>query len=221
MRIVTLLLAASVMVLGACATDEWPKASPSPSTATPAPSITADLPSGARVLFDGTWYVMEGVWDLTSGRSGEKLGTRRARPFAGQVNGLVGAGVPGALDLRAPVLWGELAVRIELRSQRPRLARKWQDVVEVSFTTKGGRFIMGGFEDWTKDLGLPAGTYRVRYSARGLDRASRAEYIDKYFDRVMPGRHLFQFWPAPAGPDRILRRHARIAEYWHREAPKY
>lgn len=227
MRIVALVLAVGV-ALGACAAEDPSHESPRVSSSQPAAAVTPSPPSGAdpsppakRVLFDGTWYVEEGVWNLTSGRSGDKLYTMRARPFAGQANGLLGVGVPGAIDLNPPVLWGELAVRIELLPHRPRLARKWQDVVEVSFTTKGGPFVMGGFDDATKDLRLPAGTYRVRYSARGLDRASRAEYIDEYFDRVMPGRHLFQFWPAPSGPDRIIRRHAKIAEYWHREAPRH
>jgi len=215
MRIIALLLATGVMLLGACGRDEWPtEAAPSPTSTSPSPSITADPPTGTRVLYDGTWSLAENGWFISTPSGFDRLSGYPHAPdaFRGQSQGLVGARVSGALDLTPPVLWGDIAVRVELLGKRPEVGKEWEDVVEVSFTTPGGRVVMNSFEDFTRDFRLPAGTYRVRYSARGLDRARDAEYDDPYLaGNTLPGRHLFQFWPAEAAPDKILRGESQTA----------
>ena len=44
-----------------------------------------------------------------------------------------------------------------------------------------------------------------------LDVAGEDEVVDAY---------LLQFWPAPAGPGRIVRQTTEIAAYWHRANPE-
>lgn len=63
--------------------------------------------------------------------------------------------------------------------------------------------------------------YRVRYCAVGMDAARAAD--TRSDDEPELDRYLLQFWPAPPGPDRIVRQTSEIAGYWHgvvREVPK-
>ncbi|GAA4326259.1 hypothetical protein GCM10023086_53720 [Streptomyces venetus] len=57
----------------------------------------------------------------------------------------------------------------------------------------------------------------MRYCGRDLDRA-RDEELSVLEGGDPVDHYLLQFWPAPAGPDRVVRQTSRTAEYWHRHA---
>jgi len=62
-------------------------------------------------------------------------------------------------------------------------------------------------------LPLPAGTYRVRYSARGMDYGRDANQLD---DGPPVDTYRLQFWPGQAAPDRLRRQTSSAAAYWNR-----
>ncbi|MGW0607241.1 hypothetical protein [Streptomyces sp. NPDC002640] len=141
-----------------------------------------------------------------------------AEAFAGQTAGLCGAAVPGALWLTTGTHTGKVGFTVEVHEQPPPPPDPaWEDVVEVSFRPVSDRTLLvqwAGEAAW--DLGLARADHRVRYCARGMDRGSGRD--------TGPGaepeteRYLLQFWPAPPGPDRVLRATSRQAAHWHRYA---
>jgi hypothetical protein len=165
----------------------------------------------AQVLFDGhvdVHYRFVNVHGVDDDPHGDFAGQRR-----GQRNGLCGAAVPGQLHLVTGLHTGAVGFRVELYSAEPALADVWEEAVDVSFHPNTDELGLYAFEDM-HEFSLPPGDYRVRYCARGMqqgadeDTLSGHEPIDFY---------LLQFWPAPPGPDRILRQTSDTAAYWHRE----
>ncbi|WP_331771459.1 hypothetical protein OG948_48585 (plasmid) [Embleya sp. NBC_00888] len=137
--------------------------------------------------------------------------------FPGQSEGLCGAAVPGVLFLATGLHKGNVGFTVEIHDEAPALDPVWEDVVEVSFrpTSEHTRLVqMAGEAAW--DLDLPRTDHRVRYCARGMDegqelstRAAKEPQADSY---------LLQFWPAPPGPDRVIRQTSQSAAYRHRYA---
>lgn len=152
-----------------------------------------------QVLLDRPWVVEEGVWFLT---------TRGYPRFNGDLTSrLLNTTEPGSVVVNAPALYGKYRVRVEAHPRRPGVPRWCEDVVEGSLQIK--RVLsMGSFETFSRAWRLPAGHYRVRYCAVGLDKAA-AETAVSEFDgndyRLYSGRQLFQLWQAPSRPDRVLR----------------
>lgn len=139
----------------------------------------------------------------------------------GQVNGLCGAARAGVLSLIFGTHTGDVPLRIELRPAAPDLEDDWEDVVEVSFVVDGlDPLTLAAFETFLDLAQPPAGTYRVRFCARGIDEAHDLSLPD---DEQPPDRYLLQLWPhQPWEPDVIVRQHAAHAAYWHgvaRETP--
>lgn len=139
-----------------------------------------------------------------------------AESFAGQTAGLCGAAVPGALWLTTGLHTGRVAFTVEVHEEPPPPPDPaWEDVVEVSFRPVSDRTRLvqwAGEAAW--DLGLAPADHRVRYCARGMDRGRERDTGPS----TEPERYLLQFWPAPPGPDRVLRETSRQAAYWHRFA---
>jgi hypothetical protein len=138
------------------------------------------------------------------------------RFFGDQVNGLVGAASGHGLYVSLARRSGGSPVRIVLLEEAPPLRDdEWEDVVEVSTTVSPGA--KPSWSSWAGEtsgpLDLPAGTYRVRTSARGRDAGHDGEFADGPVDH-----YLLEFWPAPAQPDSIVRTTSDDARYWHREA---
>ncbi|MEU6487750.1 hypothetical protein [Streptomyces sp. NPDC046887] len=171
-----------------------------------------------RVPVDGEVWVHYGQLFVESGEVDE---VDLHEAFAGQVSGLCGAAVPGALWLTTGLHTGEVGFRVEVYDRAPELAPLWEDVVEVSFRPEPGRcsLVVWGEHD-SYALGLPATDHRVRYCAYGMD---RGRDLDTSADEGPPvDRYLLQFWPAPPEPDRVVRQISEIAAYWHgfaREQP--
>ncbi|WP_440554906.1 hypothetical protein ACSP97_28445 [Streptomyces sp. SCPE 10] len=137
--------------------------------------------------------------------------------FAGQCGGLCGAAVPGALWLTTGLHTGDVGLDVEVHDEAPPVDPSWEDVVEVSFRPVSQRtrlVLWAGESAW--DLGLARTDYRVRYSARGMD---KGDAMDTRGDKEpRADSYLLQFWPGPPRPDRVVRQTSRIAAYWHRFA---
>lgn len=99
----------------------------------------------------------------------------------GQRNGLCGAGIPGVLSLTFGLHTGSVPIRIEALTAAPHVPSDdaWDEVVEASFTAETTAYLVAAFEDFYS-ITLPAsGTYRVRYSASGMDAAAEADTRDE------------------------------------------
>ncbi|MEV6493954.1 hypothetical protein AB0M20_35820, partial [Actinoplanes sp. NPDC051633] len=122
----------------------------------------------------------------------------------GQVNGLCGAAVPGALSMVTGTHTGDVHVTIELHEAEPPLGEIWDEVVEVPFAGAADDLVLSAFQDTTEPINLPPGNYRARYCVRGMAEADTTDEPDEHV--------LLQFWPSA---DRIVRRTSDFAGYWH------
>jgi len=134
----------------------------------------------------------------------------------GQRNGLCGAACPGVLSLVTSTTWGAVPLRVDVHDAPPPVDPAWQDVVEASLVTTTTALALHSFDHAVDLPPLPvAGSYRVRYSAQGMDdahdmtRAAAEPVVDRY---------LLELWPAPPAPDAVLRCTSDAAAYWHRAA---
>ncbi|MEV4822129.1 hypothetical protein [Micromonospora sp. NPDC049274] len=192
-----------------------------------------------RVLFDGTAPVAYGQIYVTS----REL-PNMEMAFAGQVNGLCGAGYAGALFLMTGTHTGQVHLRIEAHDGEPSAAtEEWEEVVEASFRPRdaavelvpwgeGSLALLPLIPEDQDTRRLPA--YRVRYCATGMDAGSDPfgghdpDELDDgdytYMER-RPDRYLLCLWPedsefddpsdAVTRTDAILRQTSRAAAYWH------
>ena len=161
------------------------------------------------VLFDGEMPVQYRYIYLHPANDDQPDGFGRD----GQLNGLCGASIPGALSMTTGLHSGEVPLRVEALDAEPEVGDRWEEVVEVSFSSDVTDLTLASFEHF-EPVALPApGTYRVRFSASGMDEASETDWRDA--GEPVIDRYLLQLWPAPAAPDRILRQTSRSAAYWH------
>lgn len=130
-------------------------------------------------------------------------------PWADESNGLCGAGIPGVLELTTGTHTGYLPFRTELHDSEPAVDPRWEEVVEVSFTTTSDEaFLIGMMGGNCFPFPLPRDDYRVRYCARAFGEAHDSDEAgDSY---------LLQFWSAPPEPGRILVQTSAEAAYRHR-----
>lgn len=162
------------------------------------------------VLFDDLLEVHYGFFDLLAGDvlPDEALITSRK----GQVNGLVGAAVPGRLQGVTGLHTGGVPFRVEWSDAAPPLAAAWQDVVEASVELSAQVHLVA-FED-AHSFDLPqGGWHRARFCAIGIDEGH--QFDTALDDEDAPDRYLLQLWPAPPAPDAVVRQHAAQAAYWH------
>lgn len=110
------------------------------------------------------------------------------RFFAGQVNGLVGAGDDTGVYLNLARRSGGSRVRIELLERVPEhLHEGWEDVVQVSVAIPPG--VQPRWSSWAGEDGgslpIAAGTYRLRVSARGRDAGRDGEFAEGVVDSYL------------------------------------
>ncbi|MCK9896343.1 hypothetical protein [Frankia sp. AgB32] len=170
-----------------------------------------------RILFDAVVWTSYGQFYLRSGDDGS--GPEMIAAFAGQSNGLCGAGCPGELFLMIGPHTVEVPMRIEAHDEPPPADDSWEDVAEVSFTPASPELWLAScMGEGYEVADLPAvGVYRARYSAAGMDAARIAEAEQVDFDEVAEpvDRYLLQLWPAPPAPDRVIRQTNDSAAYHH------
>jgi len=162
------------------------------------------------VIFDGPMHVHYGfIWLHPEERYDEFVS---GRPFAGQVNGLCGAAIPGLLDLRTGLHTGSVPVRVILVDSEPPLGDA-EDIVEVSFRPDQAVLWFGGFDDGD-EITLPVMSYRARWSATAMDAGHDADTVLE--DETAPDSYELCFWPdADARPDEVVRLGSKTASYWH------
>lgn len=132
--------------------------------------------------------------------------------FAGQSGGLCGAAVPGVLRLITGLQVGGVGFVVEVHDEAPALDPVWQDVVEVSLRPVSEHTSLvewGGGAEW--DLDLARTDYRVRFCARGMDEGH--ELGTRVAGKPQADSCLLQLWPAPPGPDRVVRQTSEMAAY--------
>ncbi|WP_432187240.1 hypothetical protein [Streptomyces sp. Tue6028] len=170
-----------------------------------------------RTLFSGEFSVAYGqmyVDGRTEPDEGPEAGLHEC--FMGQQAGLCGAAVPGHLFLLTGMHTGSVPLTVELHEAEPPSDEdSWEDIVEASFRTASDDTLLieWGGEGW--DLGLPAGTYRVRYHCRGMDEAHDGVRSE---DEPVLDEYLLQFWPGSRKRDLIVKETSDSAAYWHRFA---
>jgi hypothetical protein len=164
----------------------------------------------ADEIIDTDYGQLDLVWSDDGGFDGDA-----DRFFANQVNGLVGAGDPNGIYLHLGRRSGGSQVRIALLTAEPAgPGEQWEDVVEVSLAVPPGREVqwMSWAGETSGQLEVPAGSYRLRVSARGRDVGAADEFADGVVDH-----YLLELWPAPRREDAILRVGTDNARYWHAE----
>lgn len=123
--------------------------------------------------------------------------------FAGQANGLLGAGDPGALVLVCGTHTGHVGLRVVLHDAEPPLDDAWEDVVEATFVPAGRAVTVAGLmDDVVATVELAPATYRVRWSGTGVDEAYDGVVMAH---EPLIDRFELALWPAPPAPDRVLR----------------
>lgn len=146
-----------------------------------------------------------GQFDLLLGE-GQPFDGDFAR-YEGAATSFVGVARGGAIYLNLRH-WSPSSIRMVLHDEQPALEIDgWDEIVELSATTPGG----AEWELWAGERGgmigtLTAGTYRVRFSVRGIDAALATQYdVDPHVDE-----HLVEFWPEAAErPHRVVHRRPR------------
>lgn len=134
--------------------------------------------------------------------------------FRGQRNGLCGAASAGVLFLITGLHTGEVGFAVEVHDEEPPIDDTWEEIVEASYRPVGEASLMtwAGDGGWWP-LGLAETDYRVRYCGWGMDAGHQASPPED--DEPVVDRYLLQFWPAPAGPDRVVKATSAQAAYWH------
>ncbi|MFI7543104.1 hypothetical protein [Actinoplanes sp. NPDC049599] len=159
----------------------------------------------AEVLLDQAVSVAYGQIYLESATA--HMEGEMEESFRGQSNGLCGAAIPGLLFLMTGTHTGDVAFRVERHDAEPPRDEQWAESVEASLVAVTGDVVLaewGGGDE--HPLPMPAGDYRVRYYAQGMDQADEDEPVDRY---------LLQLWPAAPAPDSILQVTSAAAAYWH------
>jgi hypothetical protein len=165
-----------------------------------------------HVLFEGAVAVAYHILAVVSGGDTNT----HDQAFAGQSNGLCGAGVPGLLSLITAPHSSHIPVRVELFERRSPLLAACEEVVEVSFTPASSEVALQSWDGDVYPLDLPVQSYRVRYHLDQMDGADEREVLEQPNWHT----HVLQFWPAPPAPDKVLRVKSDAAAYWHSVARK-
>jgi hypothetical protein len=160
-----------------------------------------------RVIFDATTSATgRAIWvESTS----DWFHGKEAR--AGQVNGMCGAAVPGALLLKTGAQEFDIAFRVELYDVQPAVDMSWDDIVEASFRPLSLDVFLVWDGGRSRPIELALTDYRVRYSAKLADLQSTEP-------GEAPPSYLLQFWPAERESDTVIKQTSETAAYWNSDA---
>jgi hypothetical protein len=163
------------------------------------------------VLFDRDLGVYYGqFYVLAAGLANPELDDA----FRGQANGLLGAASPGALWVTTGLHTGRVGLVVVRDVQPPAIETASEEIVEVSFRVpKGGVLLTEWAAGRTHPLDLPAGDWRVRLSATGMD-AGQVQDTVLETESVID-RYTLAFWPAAPAADAIVKQSSVVAKYWH------
>ncbi|MEV6268550.1 hypothetical protein AB0L64_15345 [Kribbella sp. NPDC051936] len=166
-----------------------------------------------EVLFEGKMNLSFGQIYLMSGDTDQPDFDDSRR---GQANGICGAAEPGRLLLATGLHTGYVALRIEHSEQEPALDDAWEDIVEVSFLPAAPDILVHGLDGCTSaEFRLPTRSYRVRYSAIGMDEGNQVNVVGD--GEPLVDRYLLQFWPAGAAADAVRKQTSTVAKQWHQD----
>lgn len=168
------------------------------------------MEDATTVLFDGELHVQYGFVHLgLEDRPADDI------DVVGQANGLCAAGTPGVITVLTGTHTGLVPLTVVLLDAEPPVDPGWEEVVEVSWESDGTATTLATFDDGTHVRPVPAGTYRIRLSATGLDeahdlaRGSTDPEVDRY---------RLELWTAPWSRDAVLRTTSTTATWRHRSA---
>jgi hypothetical protein len=137
--------------------------------------------------------------------------------FRGQVNGLCGSAVSGAMFLITGLHTGHVGFTVQVFESPPELDRSWEEIVETPFLVPA---LPVALYQWGATSGRPLplalGQYRARYSARGMQAGNDQDTL--VGDDPAVDEYLLQLWPAPAAPDEVIRQTSQTAAYGHKFA---
>ncbi|MBM7783765.1 hypothetical protein [Tenggerimyces flavus] len=136
--------------------------------------------------------------------------------FAGQSNGICAAVVPGYLYFSMGTHYGPIGVTVEVHEGRPEIDDSWEEIVEVAFApaTVDVRVCSQMYGSSFPPFRLELTDYRLRVAISGMGEAASADFDP---DRAVE-RCLLQFWPAPLGPDVVVKATSVVAVRNHERA---
>ena len=161
-------------------------------------------------VFAGLVDVHYGFFDVCAGGDPDEdlIDARR-----GQANGLCGAKSDHRLAMVTGLHTGEVPLVVTWSEGAPEVDEEWEDVVEVSVDLSTPDLTIATFESAYGCTIPQPGWHRARYCVAGMDEGQELDTPED--DETAPDRYLLQLWPAPPGPDAVLREGSEIAAYWH------
>lgn len=111
---------------------------------------------------------------------------------------------------------GSVGFTVDIFDAPSPLDESWEEIVEVLFVllpTAESIVLMEWAGEGSYPLSLEPGTYRVRYSARGMDKGHEADTSPR--DGTVIDHYNLAFWPAEAAEDRIIKQTSQNAIHWH------
>jgi hypothetical protein len=134
--------------------------------------------------------------------------------FRGQVNGLCGTAVSGAMFLLTGLHTGQVGFTVEVSGSLPELDLSWEEIVEAPFLVPDLPIALYQWGEASGEpLALPPGQYRARYSARNMQAGHDKDTLVD--DAAIIDEYLLQLWQAPAEADQVIKQTSEIAAYWH------
>lgn len=167
------------------------------------------------LLFDDELYVHYRQFYVESRDDG--IFEEPSLASGGQVNGLCGAAVPGFLFLTTGLHTGNVKLTVELLDAPRRSATSGRTSSRCRSGPSPARCPCcsgraNGLATGSRTDRLPGAVLR----ACGMGQAQ--EQDNRFGDDPLLDRYLLQLWPAPEGPDEVLRQTSASAGYWHNHA---
>ncbi len=137
--------------------------------------------------------------------------------LAGQNNGICGTAVHGQIGLIFGPHTDAIHLTVALADDPPNLDYSWEEIVESPlFADEDLKMFMKGFDGDPRGpcIFIPAGDYRVRYSARN--------FTDTSYEADLTQRYQLVIWPdVEFKPDEVIKATNPNAKRLHHPILKY